>query len=91
MPVPLYRGTTFVSRHDYGGNYSTALLFKNVAMHFTPAGPMCFSIYNGIPLSPELLLALKLCLSTSVSSSGDMRWVSAFVSGVNVSAGMVSS
>jgi hypothetical protein len=90
-PVPLYSGTTFVSRHDWGGSYSTALSFKNVAMHAMPVGPRCFSSWRGRQLSPELLFALKPLLSTAVSSAGEMWWSCAWASGVNESAGMVSS
>jgi hypothetical protein len=90
MPTPLYRGTTFASRHDYGDNCSTALSFMNVAMHSTPAGPRCFSICSGMQLNPELLLALKLFFITAVSSAGVMCYVCGLASGANSSAGMDS-
>ena len=56
-----------------------------------PAGPMCFSRWRGIGLSPELLSALKWWFSTFVSSAVVMWWVWGSVRGVNVSGVIVGS
>ena len=45
-----------------------ALALRKSVIHATPAEPKCFSSWSGILLIPELLLALKWCWSTVVSS-----------------------
>jgi hypothetical protein len=80
-----------VALHCSGASYSMALSFIKVATHDTPAGPKCLRISSGILLSPELLFALKLCLSVSVSSAYVMWWVAGSVSGMKQSGGIISS
>jgi hypothetical protein len=90
-PSPLYNGTTFVSRHVVGDSWSMALVFRKVAILFTPVLPRCFRSSSGILLIPELLLALKWCFNTICSSAGDMWFPYVSTSGVNVSGGIDSS
>jgi hypothetical protein len=68
-----------------------ALALRKSVIHATPAEPKCFSSWSGILLIPELLLALKWCWSTVVSSVLVMKLAYASVRGVNLSGGMVLS
>jgi hypothetical protein len=87
----LYSGTTLAVRQEAGGSYSIALSFKNDARHVIPSAPRNFNNYGGSWLKPLLFVALYLCLSMFVSSSGVMWCSAGFVNGVYVSGGMVSS
>lgn len=68
-----------------------ALVLRKDATHAIPVGPKCFSSSSGILLSPELLLALNLWASVSVSSAGEMCYVGASASGENTSLGSDAS
>jgi hypothetical protein len=68
-----------------------AEVLRKVASGVAAAGPRCFSSYRGRGDNPELLLALKWCLVTWISSSGVMRCGVGSSSGWNVVGGMVGS
>jgi hypothetical protein len=66
-------------------------VLRKVASGVAAAGPRCFRIYKGRGLNPELLLALKWCLVTWMSSAGVMWCGVGSSSGWNNVGGMVGS
>ena len=57
-------------------------------MHVIPGSPICFKIYKGMLLIPELLFALKFFCSTVFSSAVLINYFSAVSMGVYLSGGM---
>ena len=80
-PLPLYSGTTLVSRHDCGASCLTALTLRKVDSPATPPAPRCFNSWSGSGLRPCDLLALKLRSRTSPSSAAPISATSASCTG----------
>ena len=60
-------------------------------MHLIPSAPICFRIWSGIWLKPELLFALNAFLIVYVSSAGVICSAPGVASGEYISSGSVSS
>ena len=68
-PVPLYKGTTFVTRHETGASCFKAETLRNRANTSIEPPLNHFKHYNGKTLRPVLLFALKCDYNTLPNSS----------------------